>query len=143
MKIRRGLLAVALGGALITAACSSVSSQSDAAVTSSSRPTNVAADSSSATVNPATFRQDMRKLWEDHVQWTRLFIVSAVAGLPDSDATLGRLLQNQADIGNAVASYYGKDAGVQFSPPGSSPSSPTGSPRSQPAGARSPGARSR
>ncbi|MGH9222423.1 MAG: hypothetical protein ACRD2W_01155, partial [Acidimicrobiales bacterium] len=52
----------------------------------------------------------MRRLWTDHVAWTRLFIVSAVAGLPDTEATAGRLLQNQADIGDAVANFYGKDA---------------------------------
>lgn len=53
----------------------------------------------------------MRKLWVDHVTWTRLFIVSAAADLPDKDATTQRLLQNQTDIGNAVAQFYGKDAG--------------------------------
>src|SRR5438552_17150693 len=53
----------------------------------------------------------MRKLWIDHVAWTRLFIVSAAAGLPDKDATTKRLLQNQTDIGHAVAQYYGTTAG--------------------------------
>ena len=53
----------------------------------------------------------MRKLWEDHVTWTRLYIVSAAAGLPDKDATTQRLLQNQTDLGNAVAEFYGRDAG--------------------------------
>jgi hypothetical protein len=57
------------------------------------------------------FHDGMRKLWEDHVTWTRLFIVSAAAGLPDKDATTQRLLQNQTDIGNAVAEFYGRDAG--------------------------------
>jgi hypothetical protein len=56
----------------------------------------------------------MRKLWEDHVTWTRLFIVSAIAELPDLDATAGRLLQNQADIGDAIAAFYGGDAGAQL-----------------------------
>lgn len=56
-------------------------------------------------------RDGMRKLWHDHVTWTRLFIVSAAADLPDKDATTQRLLQNQADIGNAVAEFYGKEAG--------------------------------
>jgi len=57
------------------------------------------------------FQQDMRKLWEDHVTWTRLYIISAAAGLPDAKLTANRLLDNQRDIGNAVAEFYGKDAG--------------------------------
>lgn len=59
----------------------------------------------------ADFHDAMRKLWEDHVTWTRLFIVSAAAGLSDKDATTQRLLQNQTDIGNAVAEFYGREAG--------------------------------
>jgi hypothetical protein len=57
------------------------------------------------------FQADMRKLWEDHVTWTRLYIISAAAGLPDAKLTANRLLDNQRDIGNAVAEFYGKDAG--------------------------------
>ncbi|HEV7243234.1 MAG TPA: glycosyltransferase [Thermoanaerobaculia bacterium] len=57
------------------------------------------------------FQDAMRKLWSEHVVYTRLFIVSAAAGLPDQDATTQRLLQNQTDIGNAVAEFYGRDAG--------------------------------
>jgi hypothetical protein len=53
-------------------------------------------------------------LWEDHVTWTRLYIVSAVAGLPDVEAAAGRLLQNQVDIGNAVKPYYGQEAGAKL-----------------------------
>ena len=53
----------------------------------------------------------MRKLWVDHVTWTRLFIVSAAADLPDKSATTQRLLQNQTDIGAAIATIYGKAAG--------------------------------
>lgn len=56
-------------------------------------------------------RQAMRKLWEDHITWTRLVIVSTAAGLPDLDATTQRLLQNQADIGNAIKPFYGDQAG--------------------------------
>ena len=61
-----------------------------------------------------TFRNNMRKLWEDHVTWTRLFIVSAVADLPDTGPTAERLLQNQVDIGNAIKPYYGEAAGQQL-----------------------------
>jgi hypothetical protein len=49
--------------------------------------------------------------WEDHVTWTRLAIVSFAADLPDLDPTLGRLLQNQDDIGAAIAPFYGSEAG--------------------------------
>jgi hypothetical protein len=62
-------------------------------------------------LDPVAFHQDMRKLWEDHVTWTRLYIVSAIADLPDKAATANRLLQNQDDIGLAVAAFYGDDAG--------------------------------
>ena len=53
----------------------------------------------------------MRKLWEDHVTWTRLYIISVAAGLDDKEATTNRLLRNQDDIGNAIRPYYGDAAG--------------------------------
>jgi len=57
------------------------------------------------------FRNDMRKLWEDHSIFTRSAIVSIVNGLPDLNPVLGRLMHNQEDIGNAVKPYYGDAAG--------------------------------
>src|SRR5215203_2189286 len=59
-------------------------------------------------------RQDMRKLWEDHVTWTRLAIISLTTNSPDTEATVGRLLRNQTDIGNAIKPFYGKAAGKQL-----------------------------
>lgn len=56
----------------------------------------------------------MRKLWEDHITWTRLFIVSFVAGLPDLDVTTQRLLRNQTDIGNAITPFYDAAAGQKL-----------------------------
>lgn len=58
-----------------------------------------------------SFHDAMRRLWSDHVAYTRLFITSAAAGSADKDLTAQRLLQNQTDIGNAVAGFYGKAAG--------------------------------
>lgn len=65
-------------------------------------------------VEELTFRQDMRKLWEDHVTWTRLAVISLTTGSPDTEATVGRLLQNQDDIGDAIAPFYGEEAGNQL-----------------------------
>jgi hypothetical protein len=67
-----------------------------------------------ARVDRDAFAADMRKLWEDHATWTRLYIVSALAGLPDKDANAKRLLQNQTDLGNAIKPYYGDAAGTQL-----------------------------
>jgi hypothetical protein len=62
----------------------------------------------------ADLHDAMRRLWTDHVAWTRMYIVSAAANNPDKDATTARLLQNQTDMGNAVAPYYGAAAGSQL-----------------------------
>jgi hypothetical protein len=70
--------------------------------------------SGNATISALTFQDNMRKLWEDHITWTRLFIISASAGLPETDATTQRLLNNQTDIGNAIKPYYGDAAGDQL-----------------------------
>jgi hypothetical protein len=56
-------------------------------------------------------RNGMRVLWEDHVTWTRVAVISLVAGTPDTEATVARLLKNQTDIGNAIKPYYGTAAG--------------------------------
>lgn len=60
------------------------------------------------------FDRQMHKLWEDHVVWTRMVIVSFAAGLPDYDAAVARLLQNQVDIGDAMKPFYGQAAGDQL-----------------------------
>ena len=62
----------------------------------------------------ATLKQDMRKLWTDHVVWTRSYIVAAVADSPDAQATAARLMKNQEDIGKAVGRFYGPAADKQL-----------------------------
>lgn len=63
------------------------------------------------TARQLAFHDGMRKLWEDHVTWTRLAIVSFAGGLPDLPTTEARLLRNQVDIGNAIKPFYGRAAG--------------------------------
>jgi hypothetical protein len=60
------------------------------------------------------FHQDMRKLWTDHVVWTRDYIIAAVGDQPDAQAAASRLMKNQEDIGNAMAKFYGAAAGQQL-----------------------------
>lgn len=62
------------------------------------------------------FHDAMRRLWEDHIVWTRQFIVSAATesgNLADIGPTTDRLLANQADLGNALEPFYGEAAGDQ------------------------------
>jgi hypothetical protein len=64
-----------------------------------------------STSSAATLKTNMRKLWEDHVTWTRNVILCLVDELPGTDQAVKRLLQNQVDIGNAIKPYYGEAAG--------------------------------
>jgi hypothetical protein len=68
----------------------------------------------SGSITPRAFAldNDMRRLWEDHVTWTRLAIISLTTQSPDTSQTVARLLRNQADIGNAIKPYYGAAAGA-------------------------------
>ncbi|HYZ36135.1 MAG TPA: hypothetical protein VE673_05340 [Pseudonocardiaceae bacterium] len=56
----------------------------------------------------------LRRLWADHVIWTREYVVAAIADAPDAGAVAGRLLKNQEDIGNAVVPFYGEAAGSRL-----------------------------
>jgi hypothetical protein len=56
----------------------------------------------------------LRKLWTEHAVWTHQYIVASIAGSSEAQATAGRLLRNQDDIGEAVGSVYGKAAGAKL-----------------------------
>lgn len=66
------------------------------------------------TAEELALRQEMRRLWEDHVTWTRLAVISLTTDAPDTQATVARLLRNQTDIGNAIKPFYGASAGTQL-----------------------------
>lgn len=73
-----------------------------------------AAQAVTTKLDPVELRQEFRKLWEDHTIWTRMFIVSAAAGLPDQNVTAERLLRNQDAIGNAMKPFYGDAVGGEL-----------------------------
>ena len=94
------ILAVAIGGAALIPA---LGAHTHGIVAASNR------------IDPSAFHDGMRQLWEDHIVWTRNFIVSFAADLPDLPAVTDRLLRNQDDIGDAVKPFYGNAAGEQLS----------------------------
>lgn len=67
------------------------------------------------TVAGTELKTNMRKLWEDHVTWTRNVIFNIIDDLPGTDEAVKRLLKNQDDIGNAIKPYYGEAAGDKLS----------------------------
>lgn len=56
----------------------------------------------------------MRLLWEQHVYWTRLVIISMVFDLPDVELVTNRLLRNPQDFEAALSSFYGENNAARF-----------------------------
>ncbi|HSB65209.1 MAG TPA: hypothetical protein VLD65_01445, partial [Anaerolineales bacterium] len=113
------LISVAMIGALLITACAPVASLHTSRDSSrrgqTGNPSNPPASSAASNkINPLVFQQAVRKLWEDHITWTRVYIIAAVAGLPETNTAAARLLQNQVDIGNAIKTFYGEPAGTQL-----------------------------
>jgi hypothetical protein len=53
------------------------------------------------------FKSMNRLLWEQHVNWTRMTIISIVFNLPDLIYVQERLLRNATDMGNSLRPFYG------------------------------------
>jgi len=83
-------------------------------VSSAQAPSRASPGASAQSAAAVSLKQDMRKLWTDHVVWTRDYIIAAVGDQPDAKAAANRLMKNQEDIGNAVATFYGAPAGQQL-----------------------------
>lgn len=56
----------------------------------------------------------MRKLWEQHIMWTRSFIISTIDGLKDLDAVTARLLRNPEDFASVLRMFYGHEKANKF-----------------------------
>jgi hypothetical protein len=65
-------------------------------------------------IKKSDLSKTLRKLWNDHVIWTREYIIAATTNSPSLPFAEKRLMHNQVEIGNAVAEFYGKDAGDQL-----------------------------
>lgn len=56
----------------------------------------------------------MRMLWEQHVYWTRMTIVSMINNLPDVNFVTARLLRNPLDFEEVLRPIYGYDIAREF-----------------------------
>ena len=109
--MRHASNALLAAGLLAAAACSSGQGYDTSSATPETRTTTMGG---TVATSAADLKTGMRQLWEDHIWWTRNFIISAAAGSADLDAVTQRLLRNQTDIGNAIKPYYGDAAGTQL-----------------------------
>ncbi len=66
------------------------------------------------TQSAVELRSALRKLWEEHIVYTRNYIISALAGLDDTATVADRLLRNQDDLGSAIVPFYGEEAGKKL-----------------------------
>lgn len=58
-------------------------------------------------INQVNLLKLMNLVWEQHIMWTRMLLISIAENLKDLDATQTRLLQNPKDIANVFRRYYG------------------------------------
>lgn len=62
----------------------------------------------SPTIDRAAFHAGLRRLWEENLAWTRLSIVSVVAGLPGEEVAAEPLRRAEAALGAAIEPFYGE-----------------------------------
>lgn len=64
--------------------------------------------------NKCDIIKTFRKLWTQHVMWTRLFIISTASDLGDLQYVTNRLLRNPSDFAEALKKYYGEEKANKF-----------------------------
>lgn len=65
-------------------------------------------------INHVRLLEQMNLVWEQHIMWTRMLLISIAENLKDLDATEARLLRNPQDIANVFRSYYGNNVANQI-----------------------------
>lgn len=60
-------------------------------------------------MNQVELLEQMNLVWEQHIMWTRMLLISIAENLKDLDATQARLLRNPRDIANVFRTYYGNN----------------------------------
>ncbi len=62
----------------------------------------------------ANLRLQLHKLWQQHVYWTRMTIISMVFNLPDVNVVTDRLLRNPKDFEALLRPLYGDQIASRF-----------------------------
>ena len=60
-------------------------------------------------VNQLNLQRNMDLVWEQHIMWTRMLLISIAESLGDLEATKTRLLENPKDIADVFRTYYGNN----------------------------------
>ena len=111
MKKRRNAIIRTIGTGTITLLLAVAFSFTGCKKDEPTPPVNIPVASGPA----ADLKTNMRKLWEDHVTWTRNVILNVMDELGGTNEAVARLHKNQDDIGDAIKPYYGDAAGEQLS----------------------------
>jgi len=119
LRLSRGavltVLAVGtLGAATIGASASAPAADAMAGHGMDMPAHSMTAGKATTTPKALALHDAMRDLWQAHGTWTERAIVDYVGGLPDAEAAIARLLQNQAEIGDAVKPFYGAKGGAEL-----------------------------
>lgn len=56
----------------------------------------------------------MNLVWEQHIMWTRMLLISIAESLKDLEATQTRLLRNPKDIADVFRYYYGNNVSSEI-----------------------------
>lgn len=58
-------------------------------------------------MNEVRLLEQMNLVWEQHIMWTRMLLISIAENLKDLESTETRLLKNPKDIADVFRPYYG------------------------------------
>ncbi len=65
-------------------------------------------------INEVRLLEQMNLVWEQHIMWTRMLLISIAENLRDLDATQTRLLRNPKDIANVFRTFYGNEVAAEI-----------------------------
>ena len=65
-------------------------------------------------INEVRLLEKMNLVWEQHIMWTRMLLISIAENLKDLDATQTRLLKNPKDIADVFRPYYGNNVASEI-----------------------------